>query len=287
MAPTLRQTGQSLLREIDQRAKTQPNANPDTSAAVTVQHLGRNKEGWQVAETPCFLIFHNQSREQVEKIAAIAENTRRLMYRKWFGSDGSTWAPKCELILHPTGENYTRMTGVPGSSPGHSRIELDPSGQRVVSRRIELRCDNPGMMDGVLPHETTHVVLAGMFGNHNVPRWADEGIAVLTEPPAKVDQHRRNLDKCRQDGTVFGVLELMQLQDYPQPRRIGAFYAQSVCLVEYLTSLRGPQVFTTFIRDGLRDGYEDAMRKHYGIGGAELQQRFDAQELGRVARGES
>lgn len=275
LAPSLQDTGKWLLREIDQRQKTQvAGPLPDVIAEVTVRHLGRNKEGWQVAETTYFRIFHNLSPEQIDRVASIAEKTRRDMYRKWFGNDGIDWAPKCELILHPTGTDYSRMTGVSSASPGHSRIESDPSGQRVLSRRMDLRCDNPGMLDAVLPHETTHVVLAGMFGKYAVPRWADEGIAVLTEPSPKVDLHRRNLDRCSREGSLFSVKELMQLQDYPQPRRIGAFYAQSVCLVEFMTELRGPQVFTAFLRDGLRDGYDDALRKHYHLDMNELQDRW-------------
>ena len=273
LAPNLEETGKWLLREIDQRHAT-PAAGQDQVGEVGVQHLGRNKEGWQVAETAHFRIFHHQSREQVERAAAIAEKTRVDMFRKWFGTDGVEWTPKCELILHPTGSDYSRLTGVPANSPGHSRIESDPSGQRIIGRRMDLRCDNPGMLDAVLPHETTHVVLAGMLGNGNVPRWADEGIAVLTEPSHKIEQHRRNLVKAHQEGLLFGVMELMQLQDYPQPRRIAAFYAQSVCLVEFMAELRGPQVVTAFVRDGLREGYDAALRKHYGMNMNELQQRW-------------
>jgi tetratricopeptide (TPR) repeat protein len=288
LAPNLEETGKWLLREIDQRSKAQLGAaGPLVSATVTVNHLGRNKEGWQVAETPYFRIFHNQSREHVENVAAVAEKTRQDMYRKWFGADAVDWTSKCELILHATSADYSRMTGVPGASPGHSRIESDPSGQRVISRRMDLRCDNPAMLEAVLPHETTHIVLAGMFGNHNVPRWADEGIAVLTEPSHKMDQHRRNLVKSQQEGSLFGVKELMQLQDYPEPRRIGAFYAQSVCLVNFMTELRGPQVFTAFVRDGLRTGYEEALRKHYHMDMNELQQRWQQHfsQGSRVASG--
>jgi hypothetical protein len=274
LAPKLQETGKRLLREIDQRQTT------PLDAQVSVQHLGRNKEGWQVAETRYFFIFHNQSREQVERVATIAETTRRDMYRKWFGVDGVDWSPKCELILHSTGADYSAMTAVPGSSPGHSRIERDPSGQRVVKRRMDLRCDNPGMMEAVLPHETTHIVLAGMFDNHHVPRWADEGMAVLTEPSYKVEQHRRNLAKSQQEGLLFGVRELMQLEDYPESRRIGAFYAQSVCLVEFMAELRGPKEFASFVRDGLRDGYDAALRKHYEMDMNELHERWQ-QGLGQ------
>jgi hypothetical protein len=114
-----------------------------------------------------------------------------------------------------------------------------------------------------LPHETTHVVLAGRFGKHQVPRWADEGIAVLTEPAAKVEMHRKNLARSRDEQQLFAVRDLMSLDDYPQPRRVGAFYAQSVSLVEFLAKEGGPVTFARFVRDGLENGYETALRKHY------------------------
>jgi tetratricopeptide (TPR) repeat protein len=274
LAPKLEQEGKRILREIDQNYKT-PLAAGGRPEDTAVEHLGQNKEGWQVAKTRHFFIFHNQTREHVEEVAAIAERTRRDMYRKWFGRDDVDWSPRCELILHATGADYCAMTGVPGSSPGHSRIEQDPSGQRVIGRRMDMRCDNPGMLETVLPHETTHIVLAGMFDRHHVPRWADEGIAVLTEPAYKVDQHRRNLDKSQQEGLLFGLSELMRAENYPEPRRIAAFYAQSVCVVEFMSELRGPQTFTAFVRDGLNIGYEAALQKHYGMNMTELQRRWD------------
>src|SRR5207244_3282532 len=104
---------------------------------------------------------------------------------------------------------------------------------RLVTRRIDLHCDDPNMIVAVLPHETTHVVLAGQFGDVQVPRWADEGMAVLTEPRDKVERHLHNLDRCRQDGQLFSLRQLMQMHDYPDPRYIGAFYAESVSLVDF------------------------------------------------------
>ena len=75
-----------------------------------------------------------------------------------------------------------------GGSPGHSSIRTD--GPRVLSRRIDLHCgDVPNLLAAVLPHETTHVTLAGQFGDRPVARWADEGMAVLTEPREKVERH--------------------------------------------------------------------------------------------------
>ena len=266
--------GQELLQQLETRAKA-----PQVSASVTkVRHWTQNKGGWMVASTPHFHIFHKQDSAYAEKVAQIAENTRQTMYRKWFGQDGPEWEPVCELILHPSAAAYTQDTGVPGSSPGHSRIESDPSG-RVIARRMDMRLDASGMMEAVLPHEATHVVLAGMFGTNHVPRWCDEGIAVLSEPNDKIDAHRRNLHKFSKDGQLFGLKELMELKDYPQPRRIGAFYAQSVVLTEFLTQQKNPRVLTEFIKDGLRHGYEQSLQKHYDMTFSQLEQLWQQQVL--------
>jgi hypothetical protein len=107
--------------------------------------------------------------------------------------------------------------------------------------------------------------LAGRFGEFPVPRWADEGVAVLSEPQEKVERHLRNLLQYRQDNTLLGLREIMQMNDYPNPRFISAFYAQSVSLVEFLAREKGPQTFSTFVKEGLAGGYEAALRKHYGI----------------------
>ena len=80
----------------------------------------------------------------------------------------------------------------------------------------------------------------------------------------------------------------MQLENYPEPRQIGTFYAQSVMLVEYLTRLKGPTVFTQFVRDALRDGYEAALRKHYGLQGfQELQDRWTERVLAEINGGQA
>jgi hypothetical protein len=284
MSPKLSDSGQKLLQQLDQQAKSpEGKTPPPLVSAVKVKHIGQNSDGWLVVETSHFRIFHRQNAEFGERVAQIAEHTRVNMHHKWFNSECGEWSPVCDLIVHPNAASYSQMTAVPGSSPGHSRIESDPSG-RVISRRMDLRHDVNGMIDAILPHETTHVVLAGMFGSSAVPRWVDEGIAVLSEPNDKIEQHRRNLMKNHQDGQLFELRELMELKDYPSPRRIGAFYAQSVILVEYLSKQRSPQVFTDFVKDGLRNGYESALQRHYNLNFAQLQQQWTEQVLNNAGR---
>ncbi len=109
----------------------------------------------------------------------------------------------------------------------------------------------------------------------------------MTEPKEKIDQHRRNLARSHREGALYNVRDLMNMHDYPQGRQIGAFYAQSVVLVDFLTSLKGPQVFAAFLREGLDTGYEQALRKHYGLRDFnELQSRWNQQVLIGMASGE-
>jgi hypothetical protein len=271
-SPRVAESGRDLLAEIERRRRSE-------SAAFPVKHYAAGSGGWQVAETAHFRIFHAQGRELAGRVAQVAERTRSEMSRKWLGQE-EAWQAPCDVYLHATGQDYTHVTGIAAASPGHSKIETDPGTGRVVSRRIDLRCDNPAMLEAVLPHEATHVVLAGHFGPQPIPRWVDEGIAVLTEPAAKVDMHRRNLARSYQERDLFALRELMELPDYPQPRRITTFYAQSVSLVDFLTRRKGPQDFCQFVRDGLREGYEAALRRHYGFRDfAELQSGWGREAL--------
>src|SRR5262249_32975622 len=152
MAPTkMMAVGQELLQTLDQRAKAGGGQPQIQVTALKIKHMGANREGWQVAQTPYFRIFHKQNNEFAERVAQIAETTRATMYRKWFDCEGVDWQPTCELILHPNAASYTQMTEVPGNSPGHSRIESDPSGL-VIARRLDLFDDSHGMIDCVLAH---------------------------------------------------------------------------------------------------------------------------------------
>ena len=79
----------------------------------------------------------------------------------------------------------------------------------------------------------------------------------------------------RRDRELFGLAQLMQTDRYPHPRYIGPFYAQSVSLVEFLSREKGPKVFARFLRDGLDDGYEPALKKYYDMSGFDdLQDRW-------------
>jgi hypothetical protein len=257
----LKGLGTQVLGQIEERRSGKTAAGADAGPAVQVRHAEKPYQGWHVAETVNFRIFHNESRELVDQVAQAAERARAEVERKWFGGGVENWKPVCEIVLWANADDYSKQTKFPRNYPGHSKIESKAG--RVLSRRIELHCDERNLVVSVLPHEVTHVVLADKFGEKPLPRWADEGMAVQSEPREYVEKHLRNLPQFRQDRQLFSVRQLMQMDDYPSAKSLGAFYAQSVSLVDFLSQKRGPQVFAEFVRDGLYEGFEKALRKHY------------------------
>jgi hypothetical protein len=249
-------------------SRHEPGAVPERN----VRHLDRACDGWSVAESPNFRVFHRQTPELAEKAAKAAERTRTAVQRKWFGETGEDWATRCDVYLYETGREFSRATGAPPGVPG--RTLTNANGDRVLSRRIDLCCSDTNLLAAVLPHETTHAVMAGRFGVQPVPAWANEGMAMLDEPQDKISAQLRKLPRYRREGELIRADKLLQLKDYPERRVLGAFYAQSVSLADFLTREKGPQTFPRFVRDGLRDGYDEALRRYYGWGLEELDGRW-------------
>ena len=267
LTPALKKFGDKCLHTIEQHRL----ALTQAQGVVQVKHTPRQPGGtWATVESASFRVFHNEKPEYAERVIRLAELTRSATQQKWFGKVEAPWSPRCDIFLHHTAEDYSRATSTqasqfPVSSPGHSLIHRVKGGSRIILRRIELHADQFDLLVGVLPHETTHQVLAGRFGPYDLPRWADEGMAILTESREHVERHLRNLPTHRRANQLFSMRQLLGIDDWPPADRIGPFYAESVSVVGYLCEQRGPQTFARFLADGLSGGYEAALRKHYGL----------------------
>jgi hypothetical protein len=118
------------------------------------------------------------------------------------------------------------------------------------------------------------VVLADLFTGQQIPRWADEGLAVLAEPWAEQQTRATELSDPLESGRVFHLSKLMAM-DYPDPKDWSLYYAQSVSLTRFLVEQAPPEQFIQFVQSLQRDGVESALRSTYRITGlAELQDRW-------------
>jgi hypothetical protein len=249
-------------------------ANEPRSLSAVAERIEHNGDGfgWWVVETANFRVLHRTDRVLARQAALTAESARAATYRKWFGQDAADWTLRCEVVLYENGIAYAQGTGVSMSLPGYTRVKHE--GERVVCRRIDLNGDATELLSAVLPHEVNHAVMWSELGRAGLPRWAHEGMAVLSEPRARIDKHLRNLPAHYRGGELFSLSELILLQGYPERQRFGAFYAQSVSLVEFLASRSEPPTFIRFLRDCQRHGAEPALRQHYGASLAELEYQW-------------
>lgn len=229
---------------------------------------------WHVRETANFRIYHTDP-AQAEKAAQAAEAVRAQQARRWGSSAVRTpWSPRCDVYLYPTPRDFAQMTGQPETSPGFSTMGVN--GNRIVARRVNLRADHPQLLTAILPHEVTHVVLADLFTQQQIPRWADEGMAVLAEPRAEQSSRASELTEPLKEGRVFKLSELMAI-DYPNAEAWNLYYAQSVSLTQFLVEQGSPEQFVAFVRGAQRKGVENALRESYHIEGfAELENRWQS-----------
>jgi hypothetical protein len=224
---------------------------------------------WQVHETANFRIMHADA-ALAERVAETAERTREAQTKRWSGAaPREPWSPKCDVYLYPSARIFSTVTGQPEDSPGFSTMGMNAG--RITARRVNLRADHPNLVGAILPHEVTHVVLADFFTERQVPRWADEGMAVLAEPPGEQRHRAADLNEPLTSGRVFRMGDLM-VMDYPSAEHWALYYAQSVSLTRFLVERGTPAQFIEFVRGCQRRNHEDELRRVYQIDGyAELQ----------------
>lgn len=249
-----------------------PPLGTQTSTEAAIGQPGTPQGKWQTFVTPSFRIFHNDE-ALARKAATRAETARRAAGKLWTGTEPTApWSPKCDLYLYPTAEMFAAQTLQPAESPGFSTAGLE--GGRVTVRMVKLRADYPKMLDAVLPHEITHIVLADLFPTKQIPRWADEGMSVLSEPAAEQALRVGDLAGPIRTDVLFR-LDVLMAADYPSGAHWALYYAQSVSLTRYLVGRGTPQQFVKFVRGSQEQGVEGALRAVYGIESvAELERRW-------------
>ena len=223
-------------------------------------------------ETANFRVIHN-NRALAERLAKEAEIARETLVTRWTGQlAAEPWTPRCDIFLYSSAETFSTETGQPKDSPGFSTMGMNSG--KIVSRRINLRADHPNVLKAILPHEVTHVVLADLFPTQQIPRWADEGISVLSEPPSEQAIRAAELQDPLSSGKLFRVHDLM-VMDYPDNQYWGLYYAQSVSLTRFMVELGTPQQFVSFVKAAQLNGTESALKQVYKIQGeADLQSKW-------------
>lgn len=218
----------------------------------------------QAATGNIVVVGTNQSRAEI--IREHAEAIRREAFTQLLGeTNPEPWLVRCEIHVHASADSFEQAVG---GSPAEARgaTSLEFSGDRVVTRRIDVMGDGTGIVPDAIDHELVHVVLADHFVHSAPPRWADEGLALLFDAPEKQRGHEADFQDARRRGLTWTAAELLALEDYPAdgPRQ-KIFYGQSAALVRWLIARRDAATFIRFLDDAAQVGMEAALDRHYAI----------------------
>jgi hypothetical protein len=216
---------------------------------------------WQFVESANFHVTALAAESEVASLARSCEELRKRLCDKWLGTVSDHWSPKCYVVVHPTAASYLREVGPGQQTAGSSLVELE--GTKLVGRRIDLRADHAEGYQDALAHEMTHVVVAERFTAQQIPRWADEGMAVLADSAGKQAAHHRDLDRAHSGRRTFRVVQLLTLRDYPSAEQFALFYGQSASLTRFLVERGSAEQFLRFVELGSRTGYDVAAREVY------------------------
>ena len=141
-----------------------------------------------------------------------------------------------------------------GRRTEYARLFADQDGQAksgFASNRYSLGT-LPSRSRAALPHEMTHVVLADAFAGDELPRWADEGMAMLADPAETLAGHSRDLNAAIAEHREFRVGELFVKSYYPTGTQRDVFYGESASLVAFLASQRPPAQLVDFFHRASR-----------------------------------
>jgi hypothetical protein len=189
-----------------------------------------------------------------EQVGKYAEYYRKQKAIEWLGQEMPTWGRPCPLRV-----------SISGSSGGATEFGFDNGSILSITMHIEGSADR--LIASVLPHEVTHTVLAYYFRTP-VPRWADEGSAVLSEDDRERAVHEQTVWQILQTpGRAIPLRRLFSLRDYPRdPSYVMALYAQGYSVTNFLVGQSNRQVFLAFVAQGMQNNgnnWDAALRTHY------------------------
>jgi hypothetical protein len=184
-------------------------------------------------------------------IGEAAERHRKEIAQLWLEKELPKWEPPCPIRVE---------IDTPKGKGGASTFNFST---KLVTRQMHLSGSLEAILLGCLPHEITHTVMADHFGKP-IPRWADEGIALMSE---ELDEQKRHLQMCREilnAGRGIPLRKLIPALDYPTDFLV--LYCEGFSLTKFLVENHkdGKKKLLQFIEMGMKDGWDQAVKEHYG-----------------------
>jgi RNA polymerase sigma factor (sigma-70 family) len=182
-------------------------------------------------------------------IADAAERARKDVAVAWLGRELPARTETCRI----------RVTI--GHSGTGGATTFDFGSDRTPSADMHVEGPLDQLLTDVVPHEVTHVVMADHF-RKPLPRWADEGIALLSESEEEQARHVRLTADTANHGDLIQLKALCSARDYP--RNVLAFFGESYVLTRMLVDRKDRATLLKFVHGGMGKDWESAAKEFYG-----------------------
>jgi hypothetical protein len=184
------------------------------------------------------------------QVGQCAEYQRHVQALTWLGRDVPTWPRPCRVRV------FLSWGGSGGATT------FDYAG--MIDMRLR---GQPGeLCRNVLPHEVTHCIFAACFRGP-VPRWADEGGAILSEDARVQGEQDALARQFLRRGQAYRLRTLFRLDEYPGD--VVVLYAEGYSVSSFLVQVGGRQRFLAFVAAGMRQGWDRAAWLCYGYPGVD------------------
>lgn len=181
-------------------------------------------------------------------IADAAERARKDAAMTWLGKELPVRTETCRIMVKIS----------PSGMGGSTTFNFDGE---AVSADMQVEGTLDRILSDVIPHEVTHVVMAEYF-RQPLPRWADEGIALLSESEEEGARHVRLAAQTANAGRLIQLKAFCTTRDYPKD--LLGFYSQSYLLTRTLVDRQDRPTFLNFVGVGMVQGWEAAAKEFYG-----------------------
>ena len=237
------------------------------SSSISVAYTDTMKpESWQELKDNHFFVYYQAKEDQdlAKNFLRQAENYyqkigTQLGYTRY--GDFWTWEERAKILIFHNQKSFVEATGQPAWTTGYADRDI----YLFKSRVIVTYKQEKQFLDGLLPHEISHLILHDFILKERIPMWFDEGVAQLQEP-AKKDvaagiMHTLILKRAY---IPFEILAALDIRKETDTGKVQAFYAQSLSIVEFLLEKYGSDSFSRLCRY-LKDGkdFEKALSSAY------------------------
>jgi hypothetical protein len=204
--------------------------------------------------TPNFVV-QAPTPEIAQQAGQYAELYRKRKALEWLGQEMPQWPDPCPL----------RVTITMNGSGGATSFAFDQG--RILGQDMHIEGSQDRLMASVLPHEVTHTVFAYYF-RQPVPRWADEGGAVLSEDDIERNRHDQLVRQVlNTPGRAIPLRRLFSMTKYPPD--VMVLYAEGYSVSNFLVSNSNRGVFLNFVAQGMRGEWDAAVKANYGYNSVE------------------